>query len=175
MKDTKSAKAQTRDPGPRTKPPSMRIAGIDPGTRRVGYCILEKTRGGFAALTIGTLRPQGRTVAERLAAVFQELDALFARYRPRAVAVETQFVGKNAATALTIGMGRAVALVCAARCGAAVAEYAPGEAKRAVGAAGGSGKADVQRLVQLLLRLREPLPPDASDAVALALCHAWRS
>ncbi len=142
-----------------------RVAGIDPGTRAAGYCVLEGSR----VLAVGVIKTRVRDMAGRLRQIFDRLDAVLRKHRPSVVAVERAFVGRNPASALALGLGRGVALLCAARCGAKVVEVAPSEAKRAVGAGGGAAKERVQRMVQLILRLREPLPPDAADAAALAL------
>jgi crossover junction endodeoxyribonuclease RuvC len=90
------------------------------------------------------------------------------------VTIERAFVGRNPQSALALGLARGVAMVCAARAGAEVAEVTPGEAKRAVAAGGGAAKDRVQRMVQLLLGLATPPAPDAADAAALALCGAGR-
>ncbi len=152
--------------------PDQRIAGIDPGTRIVGYCILETRRSRLATLTVGTIRPPGRSMPDRLLAIFDKLDPILQKYRPTVVAIERAYVGRNPQSALALGMGRGVAMLCAARCGARVVEVSPSEAKRAVAAGGGAAKERVQRMVQLILGLANPLPPDASDAVALALSQA---
>jgi crossover junction endodeoxyribonuclease RuvC len=151
-----------------------RIAGVDPGTRIVGYCIIEARGSRLLTLAIGTIKPPSRSMPERLRRIFDELDAVFQRHKPNVVAVERVFVGRNPSSALALGLGRGVALLCAARCGARVAEYEAVEAKKAVGADGRAGKESVQRMVRMILRLDEPLPPDAADAGALALCCAGR-
>ena len=147
------------------------IAAIDPGTRKLGYCILG---AGGRAVEVGVIAPPSKTLPERLRDIQDALDKLFARFRPVEVAVETPYVGRNAASALTLAGGRALAMASAARVGAKVFEYTAPEAKKAVTANGLSSKAGVQRVIQLLLGLDAPPPPDAADAVALALLHAGR-
>jgi len=150
------------------------VAGIDPGTRRLGYCVLERRGTRVATLAIGTIEPRARAMKDRLREMADRLDEVFAAHRPRVVTVERAFVGKNPRSALAIGLARGVAMVCAARAGADVAEVTPGEAKRAVAAGGGAAKERVQRMVQLQLGLDAPPPFDAADAAALALCGASR-
>lgn len=152
--------------------PPLRIAGIDPGTRRVGYCILERQGMRVRAIAMGVIAPRGRDMKDRLLEISNELDRIFAEHKPVSVTVERAFVGKNKASALAIGLARGVIMVCAARCGAQVGEVAPSVAKVAVAAGGAAPKARVQRMVQLLLGLSAPPPPDAADAVALALAGA---
>lgn len=147
------------------------VAAIDPGTRKVGFCIVD---GAGRAVEMGVIAPGGKTLPERLLQIQDGIDKLFARHRPREVAVETPYVGRNAASALTLAAGRALALTSAARVGAKVFEYTAPEAKRAVTGSGASGKSSVQRVIQLLLGLASPPPPDAADAAALAICHQGR-
>jgi len=147
------------------------VAAIDPGTRKVGYCIVN---GAGLAVELGVIAPRSRGLPERLLEIQDGLDRLFARFRPSEVAVETPYVGRNAASALTLAGGRALAMTSAARIGAKVFEYTAPEAKRAVTGTGAAGKSSVQRMIQLLLGLAALPPPDAADAAALALCHQGR-
>ncbi len=147
------------------------VAAIDPGTRKVGFCVVD---GTGRAVEMGVIAPKGRNLPERLLQIQEGIDRLFARHRPVEVAVETPYVGRNAASALTLAAGRALALTSAARVGAKVFEYTAPEAKRAVTGSGASGKSSVQRVIQLLFGLASPPPPDAADAAALAICHQGR-
>jgi crossover junction endodeoxyribonuclease RuvC len=105
--------------------------------------------------------------------IFVELDEVFRRLPPDAVAVEGVFTHKNARSALILGHARGVALVLAAKAGVQIFEYAPARVKRSVGAGGNDGKEAVARMVTALLRLPRPLErADAYDALAVALCHA---
>lgn len=147
------------------------IAAIDPGTKKVGYCVLD-AKG--RAMEMGVIEPKVKDLPGRLRWILDELDRLFARVRPSEVAVETPYVGRNASSALTLAGGRALAMVSAARIGAKVYEYSAPEAKKAVTTNGLSSKSGVQRVIQLLLGLDEPPPADAADAAALALLHHGR-
>lgn len=147
------------------------VAAIDPGTRKVGFCVVD---AAGRAVEMGVIATRGKSLPERLLQIQDGIDKLFARHRPVEVAVETPFVGRNAASALTLAAGRALALTSAARVGAKVFEYTAPEAKRAVTGSGAAGKSSVQRVIQLLLGLASPPPPDAADAAALAICHQGR-
>jgi crossover junction endodeoxyribonuclease RuvC len=147
------------------------VAAIDPGTRKVGFCVVD---GAGRAVEMGVIATRGKSLPERLLQIQDGIDKLFARHRPVEVAVETPYVGRNAASALTLAAGRALAMTSAARVGAKVFEYTAPEAKRAVTGSGAAGKSSVQRVIQLLLGLASPPPPDAADAAALAICHQGR-
>jgi crossover junction endodeoxyribonuclease RuvC len=150
------------------------ILGIDPGTRITGYGIIKAQDLSLVPLDFGCIRPPPRLDnPERYLALFNGLEKLLDLYPPDAVAVETQFVYKNVQSALKLGMARGVVLIAAARRGIPVFEYAPKKAKLAVVGNGSASKEQVQRMVQLLLRLPIlPEPEDAADALALAVCHA---
>lgn len=150
------------------------ILGIDPGTAVTGYGLIEWSNGEYGPLDYGCIRiPTSIPLTERYFAIFQNLNQLIATYAPEDVALETQFVQKNAQSALKVGMARGVAIIAARSGGASVFEYAPSRAKQAVTGNGRSAKSQVQRMVQLLLTLPQlPTPHDAADALALAICHA---
>ena len=150
----------------------MVIAAIDPGTQRTGYCFLSPAGPRIGTVELGVIEAKGKDRASRLCQIHDALQALFERHRPTEVVVERAYVGRNAQSALALGEARGVVLVCAARIAARIFEYTAPEAKRAVTLNGQSSKAGVQRVIQLLLGLKEPAPFDASDAAALAILHA---
>lgn len=151
------------------------IAAIDPGTRIVGYCFLAPRGLRLETVAVGTIEAKGSSRPARLREIHDRIQELFERHRPDQVVVERAYVGRNAQSAIILGEARGIALLCAARAGAEVHEYTAPEAKRAVTLNGLSSKSGVQRAIQLLLGLASPLPPDASDAAALALLHAGRA
>lgn len=105
--------------------------------------------------------------------IFESVERLIAKFRPDALSIETQFVYKNAQSALKVGMARGVVLVAAERAGIPIYEYTPTKAKKAVVGKGNATKYEVQKMMQLLLSLASPPTPlDAADALALAVCHA---
>lgn len=152
----------------------MIILGIDPGTRITGYGIIQVTASGHRPLDFGCIRPSQKLEGpQKYLSIFEALEVLIERHKPDAVAVETQFVYKNVSSALKLGMARGVVLLAAARQKIPIYEYAPKKAKLAVVGNGSAGKEQVQKMIQLLLRLPGlPEPEDAADALALAICHA---
>jgi crossover junction endodeoxyribonuclease RuvC len=152
----------------------MFVLGIDPGVSRCGYgCVQSSASGVGRAVAVGVLTtPPSDPLPERLAALAADIDALIADLHPDVVAVERLFFQANARTAMSVGQASGLALAAAARAGCAVAQYTPQQVKQAVAGYGAAGKEQVQRMVQSLLGLPEvPKPPDAADALALALCH----
>lgn len=154
----------------------MRVFGIDPGSERTGYGCVETDGRRHRLLVCGAICTVGSSsLAARLATIHAGLSALLCEWRPEAIAVENLFYATNVRSALTLGHARGVALLAAVEAGLEVAEYTPAEVKRAVVGYGRAEKAQVQRMIALLLGLREaPAPHDAADALAVALCHAHR-
>lgn len=150
------------------------ILGVDPGTRITGYGLIRVRGNLLEPIDFGTIRPSPALPQEkRYLIIFDAILSLLEKYRPQALAVETQFVHKNAQSAIKLGMARASALLAAAKMDVAVHEYAPKKAKLAIVGNGAASKEQVQKMVQLLLKLRAvPEPEDAADALALAVCHA---
>ncbi len=150
------------------------ILGVDPGTRITGYGIIKNNTQSHELLDFGCIRPPLHlSPAERYLFIFNGIDYLLETFHPDAVAVETQFVYKNVESAMKLGMARASILIAAARRAVPVHEYAPRKAKLAVVGNGAASKAQVQKMIQVLLRLSTlPEPEDAADALALAICHA---
>jgi crossover junction endodeoxyribonuclease RuvC len=152
----------------------MFVLGIDPGVSRCGYGCVEGRSGASArVVAVGVLTtPTSDALPARLAALDHDLRRLIAEYRPAAVAVERVFFQGNARTAMSVGQASGLALAVAARAGVPVCQYTPNEVKQAVAGYGAADKAQVQAMVARLLHLSEvPRPPDAADALALAICH----
>lgn len=151
----------------------MFVLGIDPGVSRCGYGLASRTRTGMVAHAAGVLRtPPADPLPTRLAALQHELAALLVETRPDVVVVERVFFQTNARTAMSVGQASGLALAAAAQAGCEVAQYTSNEVKQAVAGYGAATKEQVQRMVQSLLSLAErPRPPDAADALALAVCH----
>jgi crossover junction endodeoxyribonuclease RuvC len=152
----------------------MFVLGIDPGVSRCGYGCVEGGPGKSPRVVgVGVLTtPTSDALPVRLAALDVDLRALVAEFRPAVVAVERVFFQVNARTAMSVGQASGLALVAAAQAGCEVVQYTPNEVKQAVAGYGSAPKEQVQRMVQTLLGLAEiPRPPDAADALALALCH----
>jgi crossover junction endodeoxyribonuclease RuvC len=155
---------------------SIRIVGIDPGTRVVGVGVIDVVGGTARFVHCEAIEPRKTApVAERLLYVHDALAAILGERRPRCVAIEQVYVGKSSPSAIRIGEGRGVALLCAARAGAEIFEYPPATVKRAIAGFGAADKVQMAHWISRLLHLNEPPKPyDASDALALALTHAHR-
>ena len=149
------------------------VLGIDPGVSRCGYGAVAAEGSSLATVAFGVIRtPPGDPLPERLAALQGELESLVADLRPAAMAVERVFFQTNVRTAMSVGQASGLALAVAARAGVPVCQYTPNEVKQAVAGYGAAGKEQVQAMVTRLLHLPEvPKPPDAADALALAICH----
>lgn len=153
-----------------------RVLGIDPGSRVVGWGVVERTGNGLQHVAHGVLRLDVSAPLElRLVELFARLSETLLRHAPTAVAVEGVFTFKNARSALVLGQARGVALLVAARAGLPVFEYAPALVKRAVGAGGAGAKEAVARAISAFLALTETPRADATDALAVAVCHLHRA
>jgi crossover junction endodeoxyribonuclease RuvC len=153
------------------------VLGIDPGVSRCGYGVVRRDGSQFRAVAYGVIRTPARDeLPSRLAALLRELDALLVEFPPVAVAVERVLFQVNTRTAMSVGQASGLALALAGRAGVPVVHYSPNEVKLAVAGDGAAGKYEVQQMVARLLHLADvPDPPDAADALALALCHWWRA
>jgi crossover junction endodeoxyribonuclease RuvC len=152
----------------------VRVLGIDPGTAACGYAIVHESAGRLRALDHGWWQTPARDRPElRLKTIFEGVQELVQQYEPDAVAIEESFVGVDARTALSVGQARGAVLVASALAGVECAEYAPARVKQAVCGYGRAEKAQVQRMVQAILVLTAPPSSShASDALAVAICHA---
>jgi crossover junction endodeoxyribonuclease RuvC len=154
----------------------MRILGVDCGTERTGYGVVDSDGSRHTLVAAGVIRTSPReTLATRLATIHRELAGLVATHAPERFAVEAVFHAVNAKSSLKLAHVRGVALLSAAQSGLEVGEYSPLEIKGSVTGYGLATKQQVQTMVASLLRLREVISPhDASDALAAAICDATR-
>jgi crossover junction endodeoxyribonuclease RuvC len=150
----------------------LRILGIDPGSRITGYGIIDSDGRRSVHVASGCIRTTDSGLPARLQAIFSGVQELMARYHPAAVAVEQVFMARNADSALKLGQARSAAICATFQLGAEVHEYAARAIKQAVVGIGHADKAQVSHMVAVLLNHREALQVDASDALAVALCHA---
>jgi len=155
----------------------VRVVGIDPGTAACGYAIVHQSDGRLRSIGSGVWRTRARERPEqRLKTIFEGVRGLVEQYAPDAVALEESFVGADARIALSVGQARGAVLVASALAGVECAEYAPARVKQAVCGYGRAEKAQVARMVQTILGLRTPPASNhASDALAVAICHALSS
>lgn len=155
----------------------MRILGIDPGLTRCGVGVVDldnNRRTTFVAVHV-IRTPPANDLPLRLLELETELRELFDSYQPQAVAIERVFSQHNVRSAMGTAQASAVAMLMAARSGLDVAMYTPTEVKAAVTGYGRADKTQITAMVTRLLNLKEaPKPADAADALALALCHAWK-
>ena len=149
-----------------------RILGLDPGSQRTGFGIIDCDANGERHVASGCIDVAGRAMVLRLQRIYAALNALVGEHRPDMIAIERVFVHRNPDSALKLGQARGVALCAAAALGASVHEYAPRAIKLAVTGYGAAVKPQVAQMVRTLLRLEVPLAADAADALAAALCHA---
>ena len=152
----------------------MKVLGIDPGTAACGYGIVHASGGRLKAVQFGWWQTSPRERPElRLKQIHDAIAELIDRHEPEAVVLEESFVGADARTALSVGQARGAVLVACANAGVHCAEYAPATVKHTVCGYGRAEKAQVQRMVQAILRMQTP--PKSSheaDALAVAICHA---
>lgn len=152
----------------------MAVIGIDPGTAITGYGIVDEAQdGNLTALAYGVIEtPSSIEMPARLLILYRKLTEILHLHRPQSGAVEMLFFQRNVRTALTVGQARGIALLALEENGVQLGEYSPLEVKLSVVGYGGADKHQVQVMVQALLRLSElPKPDDASDALAIAICH----
>jgi crossover junction endodeoxyribonuclease RuvC len=150
------------------------VLGIDPGTARLGYGLVERQGSALTMIDYGCVETTNdRPLEQRLLIIHAALTELIEAHRPEAVGVERLFFNKNVQTAMAVGQARGVVLLVAAQHGLPVFEYGPHEVKLAVTGYGRAPKDQVQRMVQLVLSMsRIPKPDDAADALAVAVCTA---
>ncbi len=150
-----------------------RALGIDPGTARLGYAVVEARAGNLTLLVCGCITtPPSMSMPQRLKRIYDEAHSIIETHAPREMAVEELFFAKNVTTAVAVGQARGVALLVAAQHDIPVSEYKPMQVKQAVHGYGLATKTQVGEMVRVLLRLDKiPTPDDAADAAAIAICH----
>jgi len=153
----------------------MTVLGIDPGSRKTGYAVLECDRVTLALLDYGTISLTDlKTMPEKLVRIFNRVQSLFDKFPIQTVAVEAGFYGKNAQSAYKLGYARSAAVLAAALENVIVVEYSPRKVKQAVTGNGNASKQLVKTLVRNLLKLssRQSIREDEADACAVAICHS---
>jgi crossover junction endodeoxyribonuclease RuvC len=154
----------------------MRVLGLDPGSRRTGYGVVERHGNQMRVLAHGTIVPAARLdLPHRLHAIATQAGEAIDLWEPDAVVVEEAFYHESVRSTLVLGHVRGALLVAAVARGRAVAEYSPREIKLSVAGSGSASKEQVAFMVRRLLALKGPLAADAADALAAALCHLHRA
>lgn len=152
----------------------MKILGIDPGTQVAGYGVIETTGSKVIALEYGSIKPnKNQNFPQRLKTIHDKIMDIISKHQPDQMAIEEVFYGKNIKAAIKIGEGRGIVFLCAATANIPITEYAATVIKKAVVGNGHAHKCQVQEMVKIILGLTEiPKPADASDALAIAICHS---
>jgi len=155
----------------------MRVMGVDPGTLTSGFGIVAEEDDKLFYVVSGGISPSAKQpFPKRLKKIYEEIEKIIDKYKPRVVVIEDLFVSKNIQSALKLGHARGVAILAAMNAGLPVFEYAPLEVKQAVVGNGKAEKKQVQIMVKTLLDLpKVPHPADAADALAAAICHIHSS
>ncbi len=153
----------------------VRILGLDPGLRHTGWGIIDKEGSRVTFVAAGVINPDTTLdLADRLAELHGCLRKVITQWCPDEAAVEETFVNKNPTSTLKLGQARGVVLLAPAIHGIKVAEYTPNQIKKMVVGAGHAEKSQVDLMVRTLLKTApEKMPPDASDALAIAICHSF--
>lgn len=154
----------------------MRVLGIDPGLRNLGWGIIDVVGARLSHVANGICHSKGSDaegdMGFRLAELYTQLSEVLRRYGPDAAAVEHTFVNKDAVATLKLGQARGIALLVPAQFGLSVGEYAPNAVKKCVVGVGHADKGQVEHMVRIQLPGVVVAGPDASDALAIAICHA---
>lgn len=150
----------------------MRVLGIDPSLRSTGFGIVDSDGHRFGAVASGVVAsPADDSHGACLARIESRIAALIEEHRPDAAALESLFYCRNVRTAITLGEARGAVLLCLARHGIDAVEYAPRRVKLAVAGRGSATKDQVSLMVRRILGIQDPVSDDASDALAVAICH----
>ncbi|WP_317929127.1 crossover junction endodeoxyribonuclease RuvC [Halioxenophilus sp. WMMB6] len=149
------------------------ILGVDPGSLKTGFGVIDSLGGRVAYVASGVIRlPANDSLPARLKTIFEALSEIIAEYQPAEMAIEQVFMAKNAGSALKLGQARGAAIVAAGFHDLPVAEYEARKVKQSVVGTGAADKHQVQHMVKHLLKLNKTPQEDAADALAIALCHA---
>lgn len=155
---------------------SYKIIGIDPGTVIMGYAIIQVSGNQINLLEMDSLKlRQKDSMYERLQLIYDKVHFLFSRFAPNHLAIESQFFGKNIQSMLKLGRAQGVAIAAAMQAGLEVHEYTPKKIKQSITGNGNANKEQIWKMLQQTLHLKNmPVTFDASDALAVALCHQYQ-
>ncbi len=151
----------------------MRVLGIDPGLRNLGWGVIDTNGSRLSHVANGICRTDGGDLAERLLSLHRALTDVIAAHRPDTAAVEQTFVNRDGAATLKLGQARGIALLVPAQAGLAVGEYAPNAVKKTVVGVGHADKGQIAHMVKMQLPGADIAGADAADALAIAICHAF--
>ena len=156
------------------KAATIRVLGIDPGSQRTGFGVVDATGARLSYVASGVIRTTQGEFAARLCEIFRCMQNIVTQYQPQEIAIEKVFVNRNPDSALKLGQARGAAICGTAESNADVFEYATRQIKQAVVGTGSAEKGQVQLMMRSILKLEGPVPADAADALAAAVCHALR-
>src|SRR3990167_483749 len=148
------------------------IVGIDPGSVRTGFGIIQSKKNVITHITHGCINVKGKTIPERLYFLYQNINALITTYQPNEAAIEEVFVQLNAQSALKLGQARGAALIAFAKNNLVFSEYSARTIKKTAVGYGAASKTQMQYMIQTQLKLTSPIQTDAADALGIAICHA---
>jgi len=150
----------------------MLVLGVDPGSRVTGFGLVEKKDHDVICVHCGLIRPPDKApFYQRIYQIFESMVEIMGQYHPREMAIEDLFYAKNIQSSLKLGHARGAVLIAAVKCNIPIFEYSPLEIKKSVVGYGRADKQQVRSMIQVMLRIREELPLDTSDALAAAICH----
>lgn len=150
----------------------MIILGIDPGSRKTGFGLIDNQPNRISYIHSGYFNIKGESLAEKLGQIFSDISKLISEYHPQQMGIEQVFMHRNADSALKLGQARGAAICAGHQAGLVIGEYAPRLIKQALVGTGAASKEQVQHMVQRLLNLKQDLQSDESDGLAIAICHA---
>ena len=150
----------------------IRILGIDPGSRRTGYGVIDVAGSRIAYVSSGIIRLPEKSLPDRLKIIFDGVSEIIEQYKPQQMGIEEVFFAKDPRAALKLGQARGAAIVAGVNAGLDVGEYSARSVKQAVVGTGAADKKQVQMMITQLLKLPQSPSEDAADALAVAICHA---
>ena len=153
----------------------MRVLGIDPGLRNMGWGIIDVKGNKLSHIANGVCKSIGDDLATRLFCLFEQMEEVLQTWRPTQAAVENTFINKDGINSLKLAQARAIALLAPKKFGLNVSEYAPNKIKKTVVGVGHADKKQVMHMVQLQLPGVQLNGPDAADALAIAICHSFHA
>ena len=153
----------------------MRILGIDPGLRNMGWGIIDVKGNKLSHIANGVCKSNGQDLATRLFCLFEQMEEVLKTWNPTQAAVENTFINKDGVNSLKLAQARAIALLAPKKFGLTVSEYAPNKIKKTVVGVGHADKQQVVHMIQLQLPGVQLNGPDAADALAIAICHSFHA
>lgn len=154
----------------------MVILGVDPGTNFTGFGIINQNNNDFTRVKNGLIKlPASKSLSQKLEIIYDGLAKIIKTYKPDEFAIETAFYGKNVQSAMKIGYARGVSILAAIHNKVPASEYSPREIKKSVVGTGAASKEQVSYMIRTILNIKnDKMRFDESDALAVALCHAFR-